>query len=358
MHIPYCKSKCAYCAFVSGCDFDTQERYVRSLLREIRCFSGKNIVADTVYIGGGTPSCLYRGGIESIISAIRDSFCVSADAEITVEANPESCDVSFSDEIKSAGVNRVSIGLQSANDDVLAKIGRIHTKADFVKAVDVLQCKGIDNISSDIILGLPGETRNDVESGIELLSRCCAHISMYALSVEEGTPLYTSGYLPDDDITADMYEFACNLLENKGFFRYEVSNFAKIGKESKHNRKYWTMQPYIGIGVAAHGYDGKRTRYYHADVMTNYLTDGGVVEVKLSESDLYNEYIMLALRTERGIDESDFASRFGYSFFDRNAEMAEKYIKLGVVERNGGRIRIAPNKMFVMNGIIEDFMLD
>ncbi len=358
VHIPYCKAKCAYCAFVSGCDFSSQKQYVSALRREISGLREKDITADTVYIGGGTPSCLYRGAIEEIMSALRGSITVTENAEITVEANPESCGASFVDEIKFAGVNRVSIGLQSANDGILSKIGRIHTLSDFFAAVGLLHRRGFDNVSSDIILGLPDESEKDVTDEIGILTDMCSHISMYALTVEENTPLQKSGYSPDDDRVADMYDIACGMLDKSGFKRYEVSNFARDGRESRHNRKYWSMQPYIGIGAAAHGYDGSRTRYRHTDDVSKYIAGEKTVEVALSDKDVYNEYIMLALRTERGIDERDFLTRFGYSFAERNSQTLELYEKHGHIVRQGGFIHISPDKMFVMNGIIEDFMLD
>lgn len=355
IHVPFCKAKCAYCAFSSITDLSLQDRYIKAVVSEILSAPERGAPVDTVYIGGGTPSCLYRGAIAELLSAVCSAFELSETAEITVEANPESCDGAFAEECAAAGVNRISIGLQSADDGVLRAVGRIHTCADFIKAVELLRSHGFCNISSDLILGLPHQTVDDVKTAVGIIAEHCAHASVYALTVEEGTALDRLGYSPDDDAVADMYDAACAALGERGFYRYEVSNFARDGKYSRHNVKYWRCDPYIGFGAAAHGYDGESARYSHAEGAREYIADGSRRYTALSETDRYNEYIMLALRTERGISEEDFFRRFGYDLADTNAAL-DGLISDGSIVRADGRIFIPPEKMFVMNGIVIELM--
>lgn len=357
IHIPFCKAKCKYCAFVSTPDFSLQKIYVDTLIKEIKDSHCKGGCVDTVYIGGGTPSCLYRGGLADIMSAVRNNFRVMDDAEITVECNPESVSEDFIAECKDVGVNRISMGLQSSCDNVLRAIGRVHTYADYLKAVELL-AHSFDNISSDIILGLPEQTSADVVNSITTVARCCSHLSVYALTVEEGTPLYNAGYAPSDDDIADLYDLAYGKLLELGFNRYEVSNFAMRGRESKHNNKYWECMPYIGFGVAAHGYDGERMRYMHGEDIKEYIASPTAVSYALTDKDLYNEYVMLRLRTEKGIVTDDFYKRFGYDFCRRNAEVLDRLKSEKLIVCADGAVRISPDKMFVMNSVIEQLMLD
>lgn len=357
VHIPFCKSKCKYCAFVSVPDLSLREKYIDALTAEICGSAEKGATCDTVYIGGGTPSCLRRGDLTRVFSALREVFDMSATSEITVECNPESVDEGFIAECKECGVNRISMGLQSADDAVLAAIGRAHDRARYVAAAELLR-KHFDNISSDVILGLPGQSATDVPQAIGLCARYCTHISVYALSVEEGTPLAESGFVADDDGIADMYDAAYAELVKYGFERYEVSNFAKNGLHCRHNIKYWRGAPYLGFGVAAHGYDGEYMRYAHGNDISAYLADSAPLPCPLTEKDKYNEYVMLALRTERGIDLGDFSRRFGYSFTEENAAAIKENLREKYVELSDGFFRISPRYMFVMNGIVEQFMKD
>lgn len=357
IHIPFCKAKCKYCAFISTPDFSLQKTYVDALVAEIRSAPIKNGVADTVYIGGGTPSCLYRGGLCEIMSAVREKFNILPHAEITVECNPESVDGAFISECKDIGVNRISMGLQSSCDKVLRQIGRVHTYADYVNAVELLR-GAFDNVSSDIILGLPEQDFDDIDQSVAAIAKYCSHVSVYALTVENGTPLEKSGYEPSDDSVADMYDCAYSRLSDLGFFRYEVSNFAKSGRESRHNLKYWNCCPYVGFGVAAHGYDGKRTRYMHGDDIQKYINSPLPKSYTLTDRDFYNEYVMLRLRTEKGIVANDFLDRFGYDFYERNKATVDKLKATGLLVCTDSSVKIAPNRMFVMNSIIEELMLD
>ena len=355
-----------YCAFVSSTDFSLMRDYVSALSSEVRNvgqggnrnFYNDNKIIDTVYVGGGTPSCLHPGALSEILGAVRSVFTVEDGAEITVESNPESCTDDFIAEAVSCGVNRISMGLQSACDETLKNIGRLHNAEGFKSAARLVRSYGITNVSSDIILGLPGQSQDEIVRAINLVSEYCDHISVYALTVEEGTELFRRGYKPDDDLVADYYELACRTLNSLGFSRYEVSNFARCGKESRHNRKYWRLVPYYGFGAGAHGYDGKRTRYRHTESVKEYIEGSDLITEALSDIDIYNEYVMLELRTEKGMDARDFAARVSQEYEREFNKRASVLINRGYLLNDNGFIKIPPDKMFVMNSVIEELMLD
>lgn len=358
VHIPFCKAKCAYCAFCSTPELGLQSAYIDALEKEIFAYAGDGrSIADTVYIGGGTPSCLFGGALTRIFKALHSAFSLDDDAEITVEVNPESCTDEFLRECRLCGVNRISMGMQSCDDNVLRAVNRLHDRNGFISAAKLLKSNGFDNISTDFILGLPYQTLDDVKNCVNVAAEYCTHASVYALTVEEGTPMFASEYRPNDDIVADLYDAACELLAKNGFVRYEVSNFARNGKVSRHNCKYWECAPYVGFGTAAHGYDGKRTRYFHTDDVKEYLRDRSVTITKLSDTDLYNEYVMLRLRTAAGISRADFKTWFGTELDDTAGERLRILTKQGLMIDDGMSVKIAPDKLFVMNGIIEELMV-
>lgn len=358
VHIPFCRSKCSYCAFCSTTELGLQNAYIDALEKEILSFGRiDKFTADTVYIGGGTPSCLYEGAITRIFDAIGKAFNISKNAEITVEMNPESCTRELLTECRSCGVNRVSMGMQSADDGVLRAVNRIHDFKTYLSAIELLKAENFDNISTDFILGLPNQTVADIEKCIEVAGAHCSHVSVYALTVEEGTPLYLSEYRPDDDIVADMYDLACERLQENGFIRYEVSNFAKNGRVSRHNSKYWRCVPYLGLGAAAHGYDGDRIRYSHTTDIKAYIGGAAVEVAQLTDKDMYNEYIMLGLRTSGGISREAFKARFGCTLDERAGNNLSLLVRHGLLIDDGASVRISHDKLFVMNGIIEDLMI-
>lgn len=356
VHIPFCKARCKYCAFVSTTDMSLRRAYLNRLIDEIYEYADSGLTADSVYIGGGTPSCLFGGALSEIFDAIKKSFRIVHGAEITVEINPESCTEAFLDECVSCGINRVSMGLQSACDGVLKNIGRVHGVSDFIRAAELV-VQRFSDFSTDVILGLPEQNNDDIKNAVDILSEYCTHASVYALSVEDGTRLCEIGYSVDDDAVADMYDSACAVLSRGGFCRYEVSNFARNGMLSKHNCKYWNCEPYLGFGAAAHGYDGKNVRRANTDSISDYVNGARARLSVLTEKDKYNEYVMLRLRTARGIDLEDFYARFGYRFECRNKTAIDRLTRSEFIVADKSSIRIAPDKMFVMNGIIEDLML-
>ena len=355
VHFPYCKSKCAYCSFCSYADRSTAEDYVKSLLAEID-ERGNGASVNTVYFGGGTPSVMPFGSLYSVADKLHKKFDLSGLVEFTVEANPDSVTLDFIREIKSAGVNRVSLGLQSANDEILKKIGRPHTVKRFVGAVEALSDAGIENISSDLIIGLDGQDERDVKDAIELWGRLgISHASVYSLSVEEGTPMFRSGYRPDPDRQADLYEFAVKNLHDHGYERYEVSNFARDGKISLHNYKYWTGADYYGFGAAAHSKIGKTRRENPSDLAA-YRNRIDVKEYGLTPDDERTEYVMLSLRTADGLDYEQYSRVTGGDIRTEKAEQIARFVKLGVVSDDGARLTATDKGFYLLDAIITELM--
>lgn len=352
IHIPYCKSKCAYCSFVSDTRFSDCKEYINALIAEIE-ESAKNRCADTVYIGGGTPSALPRGELSRIMSVIRGNFLLSDDAEISAECNPDSATSGFFGECAKCGVNRVSIGLQSSNDELLKKIGRIHTFSQFAESVVRARSAGINNINADLMLGLPSQTETDVKAALDVvLGMGIEHISVYGLSVEKGTPLFESGYEVDEDRCADFYELCADILKENSYRRYEVSNFAKNGKVCRHNMKYWSGAPYLGFGAAAHSFYGG-VRYRNTENREKYI-GGERVEnaVALTAEDRAEERIMLSLRTDEGLDLIAFEKEFGCDLAQKKSAEIERLMRYGLITLHSGRIRLTEQAYYKMNCVI------
>ena len=363
VHIPFCKSKCTYCDFASyPREIAKADIYFACLYKEIkgRAESLKDYVFDTVYIGGGTPSFVDEKYIVGVIRQIKNYYKLADDVEITVEINPGTLSLEKVTAYKKAGINRFSIGLQSADDKMLAKLNRIHNRQDFLLATDLL--KG-ENLSVDVMLGLENQTAQDVKDTIDLaISGGARHISAYALKAEEGTPMfgkYLNGDLPSEDETAELYDFARNYLREKGFFRYEVSNFAQDGFKSRHNLNYWNRGEYIGFGVAASSFIKERrfTNTEKIDEYTACILRGKTAEIfseNIEGDEREFEYIMLNLRKDEGFMLEDFKKRFGYDFTEKYADrikLVKKYVDL-----TDEKISIKPEYIYVQNTIIIYFM--
>ena len=285
IHVPFCLSKCHYCDFcsMSRADEDIKQRYVDALCREIKesaeRVSGK-LEADTVYFGGGTPSLLSAGQFEQILSEIDHSFIIADDAEITAEVNPKTADVEKLSTMRALGINRVSIGMQSADDKELRALGRIHSFEDFKRCFDDARAAGFDNISADLMYGIPEQTMESFRHSIEVLCHLSPeHISSYCLTVEEGTNFHRRRDkldFPDEDSVSDMYEEMSRLLAEHGYEKYEISNFSKKGRESRHNLKYWHCEDYLGFGPAAHSYFGG-ARFAHSRDIDAYLRGESII---------------------------------------------------------------------------------
>jgi oxygen-independent coproporphyrinogen-3 oxidase len=331
IHIPFCERKCIYCDFYSVENLNLIDRFTESLLKEIEIFSIEadffnDSIFDTIYFGGGTPSLLEPAQIEKILNKLSQSFKISSNPEITLETNPGTVDKRKLLEFKNLGVNRISFGVQSFFDDDLKFLGRIHTGEDAFKCVNDSFEVGFENVSIDLIFGLPGQT---VEKWLENLKFAVSlnvpHISAYNLIVERGTPLHELFSLgkveiPEDEIQAQLYERTIDFLENAGYVHYEVSNYAFEGFESRHNLKYWQYENYIGFGPSAHSFWINK-RWWNFANLNKYINalDLGKIPVAnfeiLDEEKMIEEFIYLGLRS-KGINVARFKGKFGFEFVD------------------------------------------
>lgn len=355
VHVPFCKARCSYCSFVSstGSDEDV-EVYFDALIKEINAFDFSSYVVSSVYFGGGTPSRVSPLLIEKTLSAIKNECAFNADAEITLECNPESFSAGSAFIYAEAGVNRISFGLQTLNDGILKRIGRIHDGQTFYEAFSAAE-KLFGNISVDLMIGLPGQTKEILLQDIEELAALdgLKHVSTYGLKVEEGTRMYSEGYRPDEDYSAEMYESAVLLLEKNGFSRYEVSNFAK-GEEfvCRHNRTYWTRGEYAGFGAAAHSFVND-TRIENTPVIAEYVKGkyrAAEHYVDPAGSEAADETLMLSLRTAEGLDLAEYKEKFGRDLLEeKKSELA--FLK-DFVQVKKGRLALKDPGWYVMNEII------
>ncbi len=365
LHIPFCKHKCTYCDFTSYPNrLNFAEAYMACLYKEIemRGEQLKGMVFDTVYFGGGTPSYISPELIYGAMKKITQCFTLSKNPEVTIEMNPGTVSEKKIATYKRAGINRFSIGLQTAIDEQLEDLGRIHNARDYLYCTTLL--KG-ENFSTDVMLGLKGQTEEDVLKTVELATESGAkHISMYALTPEDGTPIYTdylNGELPDGDEVARLYEVGCKRLQEKGYCRYEVSNFAKKGYESKHNLNYWKRGEYIGLGVSASSFMcGKRfTNTFDLDEYIKCILSGflPVIESEdVDEKDAKFEFLMLALRTARGISDHEYRALFSSEWKQDFASAYQKTKQF--LEEEGDTTRIKGEFLFVQNQILSEFNLD
>lgn len=363
VHIPFCKSKCTYCDFASfPNEINKTESYFACLYRETkgRGLWLKDKIFDTVYIGGGTPSIVPAKFIAGELKQIKNCFKLTENPEITIEINPGTLDEEKVAIYKKAGINRFSVGLQSGFDDELKRLNRIHTAKDFLYALKLLNG---ENVSADILIGLWDQKAKDVKKTVDLaIAGGVSHISLYALTPEPGTPIYTdylNGELPSDDETADIYDEIRNYLAKNGFYRYEVSNFAKEGFRSRHNMNYWKRGEYIGLGVAASSFiDGRRfTNTYSID---EYITDviynraAEVSSEKIEGKDNNFEFIMLGLRTVDGVNVNEYRKAFNTDIFTDYKKAIDKNRKY--LDITDEKIAVKDEYLYVENGILTDFM--
>lgn len=378
IHVPFCKQKCAYCDFYSKpCqDKDLMQNYVAAVCLHLKEYFEKSVppAVDTVYFGGGTPSLLATKDVKTIMKCIKKYTDLSKKAEITMECNPESADFKFLHGIRKIGINRVSFGIQSAHDDELFMLGRLHNFKGACEAVEKAKKAKIENISVDLMYGLPGQTMEKWQESVEkIIALEPQHISAYALKLEEGTPLFKAiisdkneeyGAIPDDDLQADMYFYLVDRLEKSGFTQYEISNFAREGFRSRHNSRYWDLSPYLGLGPAAHSFYGGRRFAFVADTAQYIAAVNGNAKAKMEllESDeelvaapRHGEYIMLRLRTADGIDENEFYKKFKLDFAPYASKM-RKYTENGYCKNENSRWFLTPKGFFVSNTIIADVL--
>ena len=363
IHVPFCKQKCTYCDFASyPREIGKAESYFACLYREIqgkaKQFPDK--IIDTIYIGGGTPSVVDAKFIVGAIRQVKKCFTVKKDAEITVELNPGTVDSEKVKQYKSVGVNRFSIGLQSGYDHQLKRLNRIHTAKDFLECCNLLKD---ENISADILLGIHDQTLDQVKKTIDLaIAGGVKHISAYALTPEVGTPIYTdylNGELLSDDEVADLYDGAREYLKEKGFERYEVSNFSLDGFRSRHNMNYWERGEYIGVGVSASSFvNGVRfTNSFNVDEYMNAIIYNKNPEISsdvIGTEDAKFEKIMLALRTSDGLNVKEFNQLFNVDFDKEYKSVLDK--KAQFLQRKDDNISIKEQFLYVQNDIILSFM--
>ena len=324
IHIPFCKKKCKYCDFISfSCYAEKENEYVDSLLKEIENYESIEKEVSTIYIGGGTPSIIDSKNIIKILEKIRLKFNVKSDAEITIEINPGTITKEKLEDYKSAGINRLSIGLQSTNNDILNLIGRIHTYEEFEKNYNLAKEVGFTNINVDLMLALPNQSMDIlIDSLLKVINLNPNHISLYSLILEEGTELekmIESGEykLCDEDLERKMYHKTKSVLEKNGYVHYEISNFAKKGYESKHNLSCWNQEEYIGFGLAAHSYYNKK-RFSNIESIEEYISNINkgeydkniVVHESQDKPSEMREFMMIGLRKIDGVKISDFERKF------------------------------------------------
>lgn len=373
IHIPFCRSRCSYCDFATGIyAAEAAELYVKALCREIldwnKCKYRGTI--DTVYFGGGTPSLLSSQQIERVLAAIRVRFEISVDAEITIEMNPGDA---YEREGKLAGwkqfgINRVSFGAQTFDDEGLRALGRTHTGADVKRTFQQLRDAGFRNVNFDLIAGLPGQTlaswRQNLDQALALQPE---HLSLYLLEVHEGTPLADQirrgqRSALDDDLMAEMYCLMIDRLCAAGYEYYEISNFCRPGYEARHNLKYWTGAPYFGFGCSAHSYDGEMQRWSNerdAARYTKLITNGSspILEtIELSRRDVQAESMFLGLRLMRGLDVRDFESRFGADPRVTYRNDLAKFGEAGLIELDGDLIRLTRDGALLSNEVFAAFV--
>lgn len=359
IHIPFCNSKCPYCDFYSfRADDDTKNRYVSAVLRELRNNSKQfDCKADTLYIGGGTPSVLAPDYLCQIINGAKSTF-LTDDAEITVECNPFSLGDEFFEKVSECKVNRLSIGLQSANDGERRILGRRAGKSEVQSVVSRAKKAGINNISLDVMLGVPGQTKESLKSTLDFcISSGVPHLSCYILKIEENTPFFRMRNklpFPSDDDTADMYLFMCEYLEEHGIMQYEISNFAVPGFESRHNLKYWHDEEYLGIGASAHSFLGGKRTYYPRDI--EYFISGNE---HLTEGDGGDEeeFCMLALRLREGLTQERFYACFHHEIPQKMLESAKQYEKYGLCSCESGGISLTRRGFLLSNSVISEIIL-
>ena len=364
VHFPFCVSKCKYCNFNSYSDKNhLQLDYLKALTSEIDKYGNKDIQVDSIFIGGGTPSFMFDGCISTLLTTIRKNFEVLENAEISIECNPNSVTANKVYEWKGAGINRVSVGLQSTNANTLKLIGRQHSVKDYVNAVETIKTCGIENINTDCLVGLPRQKMSHIKHTLRTITKFhCTHVSVYSLILEEDTPLFKmveSGEvsLPPEERVLNMYNFAYDFLEKSGYERYEVSNFAKSGYECKHNLNTWKMGEYLGFGSGAHGYF-KGERYSNVLGIEEYISllknDKYPIEnkEKISKEEAFEETIMLGLRTKYGVNLKELKDKYKVDLSITKKDEIKYFLDMELIKIDGDNLSLTDKGYPVLNKII------
>lgn len=375
IHIPFCVRKCAYCDFLSApADQDTIGRYMECLEKQLvrQAASFKNRVIDTVYIGGGTPTILRIEQLSRLLAAVQEHFALAAGAEITVEANPGTITAGKARVLADGGVNRVSLGLQSASERELRLLGRIHTYDDFLRSYGLVREAGIRNVNVDLMSALPGQTITSYEKTLhQVLSLHPEHISAYSLIIEEGTPFYEQyradeklrdegeepHVLPSEESERAMYELTGALLADYGYERYEISNYAKAGFACRHNIGYWTGEEYLGLGLGASSYIEENRFCNTADLRAYLEEDFAPREVQhLSKTDRMAEFFYLGLRMTAGVAKAEFVRRFGLSAEAVYGDVLNELTAQELLADTGTHYRLTPCGRDVSNQVLYRFL--
>lgn len=358
LHVPFCVQKCRYCDFCSFvADEQTKEEYLHALLFQIENAPEDARAVDSIFFGGGTPSLLSEKAFERIFSALHGKYRISEDAEITVEANPGTVKKPWARSMRALGVNRISMGLQSANDEELRLLGRIHTYAQFLESFRILREAGFENINIDLMYAIPEQTPCSLESTLKrVLSLSPEHVSVYSLIIEENTPFgreKASLSLPDEETESEMYSIICKTMQNAGYMHYEISNYAKKDFSCRHNLRYWQGGDYLGFGLAAHSlYRGERLAM--PESMAAYLKNpvAPACRTPVSFSDAREEYVMLGLRTAEGISLTEYKERFGKELLLGKEKMLALWQRAGYARLEGDRLSLTERGFYLSNAII------
>ena len=370
IHIPFCEKKCAYCDFYSITDFTRIDAFVEGVIQEMELLETPPLIFDTIYLGGGTSSVLPARKIERLLSQASKRFDIQEDAEITIEVNPGTVDQENLRSFRKAGINRINIGVQSFSNADLAFLGRIHTADQAAAAIADARKAGFDNLGLDLIYGLPGQTPETWQENLEqAISYKTEHLSCYTLTYEQGTPLgkmKVDGQVDPlgDDAVADLFKIMQNILEQHGYEQYEIANFARksadngISYRSRHNQKYWTSAPYIGLGPSAHSFVAPKRRWNTAEIDT-YLSRLKKNQLPIQESEILTpeqrllESLYLGLRTREGIDILHLEQTFDLNFNDRYGNTLDDLIKEELIERTESRCALTRKGMRFLDGIVE-----
>lgn len=355
IHIPFCRRKCPYCDFYSVvCDDTIKDDYVAALINDIKEKGSKDIIVDTVYFGGGTPTVLPANKLIDILRAVKENYSLLTEAEITCEANPCTVDVDYLCELFHAGFNRISFGVQSCNDSELEALGRLHSFEQAENAIRNASNAGFYNISCDLMLGTIGQTEHSLMRSIDMLSSLpVTHISAYMLKIEEGTAYDCDNVranVASDELSAELYLAAVERLRNNGFEQYEISNFCKNGMRSKHNMKYWRLGDYLGFGCSAHSYFNGKRFFYERDIAGYILAPDSILRIEDECPNTLEEYTMLSLRTCDGIDADRFTELGGN--IDVFNGLATELSKHGLAVCENNILRLTPEGFLVSNSII------
>ena len=368
IHVPFCRSKCFYCGFYSVASLQLKEAYIRALGKEMQLrkdYPGQQVMS-TLYLGGGTPSFLHESELDVIIHKVKETWKLADDAECSIEMNPEDVNPGKLAFFKELGFNRLTIGAQSFNDAVLKRINRTHSAAQIFRALEECEKAGFDNVGIDLILGLPGITTLELEKELSLIkSLNISHLSVYILSIDSNSvfkKLSEKGKFkaPDDDLLAEQYLMTSHYLEDIGFEHYEISNFAKDLKYSRHNTAYWQQKPYLGLGPGAHSFD-RESRQWNVANLKTYIDslDKGKLSFEkevLTDKDRFNEYLMTNFRTIWGIDPAYLQENFG-EWWQGKKNKVDLYRENGLLVQEGKRLRMSKQGWLVSDGIFSELFV-